>query len=60
MVETRTFSLKAEIIIHIPTDIIQNKQRVEDVKEGIKKAVTKGLYDEGIEFEIRSLRLEGE
>ena len=60
MVKIRTFSLKAEIIIHIPTDIIQNKQRIEDVKEGIKRAATKGLYEEGIAFEIRSLRLEEE
>jgi hypothetical protein len=58
MVETKAFSLKAEILIHIPTDIIQNRQRLEDVKDGIKKAMTKGLYDEGIEFEIKKLTLD--
>ena len=55
MVATKTFVIEAKIKIHIPLDIIQNRQRTEDVKEGIKKAMTKGLYDEGIGFEIKSL-----
>ena len=57
MVETKTFVIEAKIIIHIPLDIIQNKQRTDDVNEGIKKALTKGLYEEGIGFEIQSLTL---
>lgn len=57
MVETKTFVIEAKIIIHIPLDIIHNKQRTDDVKEGIKKAMTKGLYEEGIGFEIKSLTL---
>ncbi|MEO9296067.1 MAG: hypothetical protein ABI347_10785 [Nitrososphaera sp.] len=60
MVETKIFSLKAEILVHIPADITQNRQRLEDVKDGIKKAVTKGLYDEGIDFEVEKLALDEE
>ena len=57
MVATKIFVIEAKIKIHIPLDIIQNKQRTDDVKEGIKKAMTKGLYEEGIGFEIKSLIL---
>lgn len=55
MAETKAFLLEAKLIIHTPLDIIHNRQRTEDVKEGIKKSMTKGLYEEGIGFEIKSI-----
>jgi hypothetical protein len=55
MVETRALVLEAEIVIHIPLDIMQNKQRLDDVKEGLGKAMTKGLYEEGVDFEVKKL-----
>ncbi len=57
MVETERLVLEAEVIIHIPADIVRNKQRLEDVKEGLKKAMIKGLYEEGVEFEVKKLNL---
>jgi hypothetical protein len=57
MVETERIALEAEIIIQIPTDIVRNRQRLEDVKEGLKKAMIKGLYEEGVVFEIKKLNL---
>jgi hypothetical protein len=55
MVETKSLVLEAQIVVQVPMDIIQNKQRLEDVKEGVKKAMVKGLYEEGLEFEIKKL-----
>lgn len=55
MVETRALVLEAEIVIHIPLDIMQNKQRLDDVKEGLGKAMAKGLYEEGVDFEVKKL-----
>ncbi len=57
MVETERMTLEAQVIIRVPADIVRNKQRLEDVKEGLKKAMIKGLYEEGIEFEIRKINL---
>ena len=47
--------LEAEIIVQVPTVIIQDKQRLEDVKEGVRKSMIKGLYEEGFEFEVKKL-----
>jgi hypothetical protein len=57
MVETERMTLEAQVIIRVPADIVRNKQRLEDVKEGLKKAMIKGLYEEGVEFEIRKINL---
>ena len=57
MVETKSLILEAEIIVQVPIDIIQNKQRLEDVKEGVRKSMIKGLYEEGLDFEVRKLHL---
>jgi hypothetical protein len=55
MVETKALVLEAEIVIHVPLDIVQNKHRLEDVKEGLSKAMTKGLYEEGVDFEVKRI-----
>jgi hypothetical protein len=55
MVETKSLVLEAQLVIQVPMDIIQNKQRLEDVKEGVRKAMIKGLYEEGLEFECKKL-----
>jgi hypothetical protein len=60
MVETIPFVLEAEIVINIPTDILKNGDRLESVKEGIKKALTKGLYEQALVFEIRNMSLKPE
>ena len=57
MVETRAFILEADIAINIPTDILADADRLEAVREGVKKALTKGLYEQGVGFEIKSLSL---
>jgi Zn/Cd-binding protein ZinT len=50
MVETKS-------LVHVPVDIVKNKQRFEDVKEGLRKAMTKGFYDRGLDFEVEKLNL---
>jgi hypothetical protein len=57
MVETKSLLVEAKILVHIPVDIVKNKQRFEDVKEGLRKAMTKGFYDQGLDFEVEKLNL---
>jgi len=40
--------------IDIPTDLIENKNRLKLIEEGIIKSICKGLYEEGISFHIRN------
>lgn len=52
MVKSRELSLKIEIKIEIPEDILSDKDRLKAVEQGIVKAVSKGLYEEGLAFTI--------
>ena len=52
MVESRELSLNMEIKIEIPEDILSDKDRLKAVEQGIVKAVSKGLYEEGVAFTV--------
>ncbi len=52
MVKSRELLLKMEIKIEIPEDILSDKDRLKAVEQGIVKAVSKGLYEEGLAFTI--------
>ena len=41
-----------EIKIEIPDDIYSDKDRLKVVQQGIVKAVSKGLYEEGLAFSV--------
>ena len=41
-----------EIKIEIPDDIYSDKDRLKAVEHGIVKAVSKGLYEEGLAFSV--------
>jgi hypothetical protein len=44
--------LSAQIEIEVPLDIVHDKQRLKAVQEGLKKALTSGLYGQGVEFRV--------
>jgi len=52
LVKNRELLLKMEIKIEIPEDILSDKDRLKAVEQGIVKAVSKGLYEEGLAFTI--------
>ena len=52
MVKSRELLLKMEIKIEIPDDILSDKDRLNAVEQGIVKAVSKGLYEEGLAFTV--------
>ncbi|MEO9363590.1 MAG: hypothetical protein ABI348_06780 [Nitrososphaera sp.] len=55
MVETKKLLLEAEILIDVPADIVEDEERLDDVTKGLSKALTKGLYDQGIEFQVNRM-----
>jgi hypothetical protein len=53
MVETRKMILEVQIEIDVPIDIVEDNHRIVAVEEGIKRTISKGLYDQGVSFEIK-------
>jgi hypothetical protein len=58
MVSKKRVKLNLEIDIDIPTDLIANKRRIKMVEEGIIKSISKGLYQEGLSFDIKKFNFE--
>ena len=54
MVKTKKMILELQIEIDIPDDIIQDSQRIKAVADGLSRSISKGLYDQGVSFEIRN------
>lgn len=42
-----------EILVDIPQDIALDKKRFKVVQQGIVKAILKGLYEEGLAFQVQ-------
>ena len=54
MVETKKMILELQIEIDIPVDIVQDSQRIKAVECGLSRSISKGLYDQGVSFEIKN------
>ena len=52
MVKTKKMILEVQIEIDIPIDIVQDKNRIKAVEDGLSRSISKGLYDQGVSFEI--------
>jgi hypothetical protein len=52
LVETKKVKINLELEVDIPEDIVNDKNRYENVKEGIVKSISKGLYEQGIEYRV--------
>jgi hypothetical protein len=55
MVQTKKMVLEIEIEIDVPTDIVQDKGRIKAVEDGLGRSISKGLYDQGVSFQIRKM-----
>lgn len=54
MVKTKKMILEVQIEIDIPIDIVQDSHRLKAVEIGLSRSISKGLYDQGVSFEIRN------
>ena len=55
MVQTKKMVLEIEIEIDVPVDIVQDKSRIKAVEDGLGRSVSKGLYDQGVSFQIKKI-----
>lgn len=53
MVKMKKMILEVQIEIDIPVDIVQDSQRIKAVEDGLSRSISKGLYDQGVSFEIK-------
>jgi hypothetical protein len=58
MVSKKRIKLNLEIDINIPTDLITNRTRIKKVEDGIIKSISKGLYQEGLSFDIKKFNFD--
>ena len=58
MVDAKKVKINLELEVDIPNDIIKDKKRYENVKEGIVKIISKGLYEQGIDFRVINSKFE--
>ncbi len=52
LVEVIRVRINLVVEVNIPKDIVKDESRFGKVKEGIIKSMSKGLYEEGIDFRI--------
>lgn len=52
MVTINHVKLNIEMDIEIPTDLLENKDKVRVIEDGLIKCISKGLYEEGLTFHI--------
>jgi hypothetical protein len=55
MVQTKKMLLELEIEIDVPVDIVQDSRRIKAVEDGLARSVSKGLYDQGVSFQIKKI-----
>jgi hypothetical protein len=54
MVKMKKMILDMQIEIDIPVDIVQDSHRIKAVEDGLSRSISKGLYDQGVSFEIKN------
>jgi len=52
MVQSRKVELEVKIEVDIPVDIINNKERLREVENGLIRRISNGLYQQGVSFRI--------
>jgi len=55
MVETKKMIMEVEIEVDVPTDIVQDSRRIKAVEDGLGRSISKGLYDQGVSFQIKKI-----
>ena len=58
LVEVKKVKINLKLEVDIPENIIKDKSRHDNVKEGIVKSISKGLYEQGIVFKIINTNFE--
>ena len=56
MVISKKLKLEIEIEVDVALDIIDDKNRLRAIEDGLVKSISKGLYEEGVSFNINNVK----
>ena len=55
MVDSKRLKLEVEIEVNVPLDIIEDKNRIKAVEDGLGRSISKGLYEQGVSFKLKKI-----
>jgi len=58
MTISKKVKLDIEIEIDMPLDIIEDKDRFKAIETGLVRSISKGLYEQGVSFNIGKVKFE--
>jgi hypothetical protein len=58
MTISKKVKLDIEIEIDMPLDIIEDKDRFTAIETGLVRSISKGLYEQGVSFNICKVKFE--
>jgi hypothetical protein len=58
MTISKKVRLDIEIEIDMPLDIIEDKDRFKAIETGLVRSISKGLYEQGVSFNIGKVKFE--
>jgi len=58
MAISKKVKLDLEIEIDMPIDIIEDRERFKAIETGLVRSISKGLYEQGVSFNIRKVKFE--
>ncbi|HEY7078628.1 MAG TPA: hypothetical protein VH500_02935 [Nitrososphaeraceae archaeon] len=58
MTISKKVKLDIEIEIDMPLDIIEDRDRFKAIETGLVRSISKGLYEQGVSFNIAKVKFE--
>jgi len=55
---SKKVKLDIEIEIDMPLDIIEDRDRFKAIETGLVRSISKGLYEQGVSFNIAKVKFE--
>lgn len=55
MVDSKKLKLEVEIEVDVPLDIVEDKNRIKAVEDGLGHSISKGLYEQGVSFKVKKI-----
>lgn len=55
MVNSKKLKLEVEIEVNVPLDIVEDKKRIKAVEDGLGRSISRGLYEQGVSFNIKKI-----
>jgi hypothetical protein len=55
LVNSKKLKLEVEIEVNVPLDIVEDKKRIKAVEDGLGRSISRGLYEQGVSFNIKKI-----